>query len=149
MNGYNNNRTNPNYGPQQQGGNNRENDTTTQFVAAIKTCFTKYVEFNGRASRAEFWWWILFIVLINAAFSVSAWAYSLASTALICPTLAVSWRRLHDIGKGGGYWFLIFIPLVGMIILTVWACTPGEYHPNRFGYNPYGYNDGMPPVQPN
>lgn len=129
-------RPSPNYG----------SETSTEFIMAIKTCFYKYVEFNGRASRAEFWWWILFVVLITGAMSALPALESLVGAALFLPTLAVSWRRLHDTGRSGSWWFINFVPLVGWIFYLIWVCQPGEYHPNRFGPNPYGYNDGQPPV---
>lgn len=121
-------------------------DTTQQFVWAIKTCFNKYVDFDGRASRAEFWWWFLFTFLIDLAFCWSGWGTGLVSAAFLLPTLGVSWRRLHDTGRGGGWWFIGFIPLVGWILLIIWLAAPGENHPNRFGPNPYGFDDGQPPI---
>ena len=141
---------NSNYGG--QGYNNQlpatppSNDATQQFVWAIKTCFNKYVEFNGRASRCEFWWWTLFSFLIGCVAAASPWIGGVLQVALLLPTLAVTWRRLHDTGRGGGWFFIGLIPLVGQIILIVWLAQPGEYHPNRFGPNPYGYDDGLPPT---
>lgn len=116
---------------------------TTGFIDAIKICFNKYADFNGRAPRAEYWWWTLFYVLADCVvgwFPILGWA---AMVALIIPSLAVTWRRLHDIGKGGGWCFLGLIPFVGQIILIVWMCQPGEPYPNRFGPNPYASN--IPP----
>lgn len=116
------------------------------FIDAIKLCFSKYADFNGRAPRAEYWWWFLFTFIIDVALGwvpVLGWIISLG---LFIPTLAVSWRRLHDIGKGGGWWFIGLIPIVGWIILIIWYCKDGEPHPNRFGPNPYGINDGMMPM---
>lgn len=111
------------------------------FVDAIKICFRKYADFNGRAPRAEFWWFILFSFILGCIPYINV----AACVALFIPTLAVIWRRLHDIGKAGGWYFLGFVPLVGTIILIVWFCREGEPHPNRFGPNPYGINDNMPP----
>lgn len=104
------------------------------FVEAIKVCLVqKYADFNGRANRAEFWWFFLFSFIVNMTIGLIpflGWAVSLA---LIIPTLSVAWRRLHDIGRAGGWWFINFIPLVGTIIYIVWMCTKGEPCANRFG----------------
>ncbi len=128
------------------GGDAIPRDTVQQFVWAIKTCFNKYADFTGRASRAEYWWWILFSFLIQAACSGSMWLDGIVTIALLVPTIAVGVRRLHDTGRGGGWWCINFIPLVGQILFIIWCAQPGEFHPNRFGLNPYGYDDGQPPI---
>lgn len=91
------------------------------FTEAVKTCFTKYADFNGRASRSEFWWWALFILLagiVLTGFSLTlSWAFSVAT---LVPYLAVASRRLHDTGRSGWYQLLGFIPLIGWIVLIVW-----------------------------
>ncbi len=126
---------NPNY-PNPQFG-------TVGFGQAIKICFSKYADFNGRAPRAEFWWFQLFAFILSCIPIVCFIAW----IGLLLPQLAVTWRRLHDIGKGGGWYFIFLIPIVGWILLLVWECKEGEPHPNRFGPNPYGINDGMAPWQ--
>ena len=112
------------------------------FQDAVKRVFNKYAEFNGRASRAEFWWFILFTFIVNAVLGILAaitnWGVinyidGLFGLAVIIPTLAVSWRRLHDIGKAGGWWFINFIPLVGSVIFIIWCAQPSEPRANRFG----------------
>lgn len=113
------------------------------FFDAIKICFQKYCDFQGRAPRAEFWWFQLFVFLVCLIPGVNV----VAPLVLFIPSLAVMWRRLHDIGKGGGWYFIGLIPLVGFILLLIWTCRDGEPYPNRFGPNPYGYNYGQfPPV---
>lgn len=132
--------------PPFSGYNNQPQRPTETFLKSIKTCFYKYVDFNGRASRAEFWWWVLFTCLVSICLDVTgSWIISLLNVAIMLPSLAVMSRRLHDIGKGAGYMFIGLIPLVGQILLIIWCCEIGELHPNRFGPNPYGYDDGMPP----
>ena len=103
------------------------------FGTAIKTCFQKYATFAGRATRAEFWWWQLFSFIVGVAVGwipIIGWLVSLA---LFIPGLAVAWRRLHDIGKGGGFYFFFLIPLVGWIFLLIWYCSKSEPFDNRFG----------------
>ena len=94
---------------------------TMNFVESIKTCLGKYVDFSGRASRAEYWWFFLFSFIIGLIPVVN-----FLSILLIVPTLSVSWRRMHDIGKSG--WFLI-IPLYN---LYLWA-QPGQKEANKWG----------------
>lgn len=97
-------------------------------VAAIKKCLTNYANFNGRASLPEFWWFFLLTFVVGVIPFIN-----FLSILLIVPYLAVSWRRMHDIGKAGGWWFINLIPLVGFIIFVVWAARPSEPVANRFG----------------
>jgi len=62
--------------------------------------------------------------------------YGLFSLAILVPSLAVAWLRLHDIGKSGAYWLFIFIPLVGWIFLLAWFVKDSDLGENRFGPNP-------------
>ena len=92
---------------------------------AVKTCFNKYVEFKGRADRAEFWWFFLFQFVVLAIIGmVSNTLYVIAALALLLPGLAVGARRLHDIGKSG--WFLLIglIPLIGWLVLIYFFVQP-------------------------
>lgn len=119
--------------PPQYNGPANPNQTMT-FMESIQTCFHKYSDFNGRASRAEFWWWVLFCFVVGCVCGLIAdWLGSIASLALLVPNLAVSWRRLHDIGRAGGWFFIGLIPVVGTIIMIIWYVKPGEPQPNRFG----------------
>jgi uncharacterized membrane protein YhaH (DUF805 family) len=90
------------------------------FVDSIRTCLTKYVDFNGVASRSEFWWFMLFVFVVSAALNyVSPLVGGLFGLAMILPELAVGARRLHDTGKSGWLQLLLLIPLIGLIILIV------------------------------
>ncbi len=90
------------------------------FQESIKTCLTKYVDFVGRASRSEYWWFVLFNIGLSVVVSlVSQNLGYLVSLALFLPGLAAAVRRLHDTNRSG-WWMLIgFVPLVGGIILIV------------------------------
>ncbi|WP_304959280.1 DUF805 domain-containing protein [uncultured Muribaculum sp.] len=124
---------------QQQGYNPQMPNPETSylgFVDAVKICFNKYADFKGRATRAEYWWWYLCTVLVSLVLGWIPFLGWAVSVALLVPTLAVSWRRMHDIGKGGGWWFINFIPLVGWILWIVWCCQQSEPMPNRFGPRP-------------
>lgn len=102
------------------------------FGESIQTCFSKYADFTGRASRSEYWWWFLFVFLATMAASVVNDKISaLFSIAVLLPGLAVGTRRLHDIDKSGWFQLLFLIPLIGWIILIYWAAQEGK-EPNRF-----------------
>lgn len=112
-----------NVSPQDEAGN-------MSFLEAIRVCLTKYAEFNGRATRAEFWWFTLFVVLVAGALMyVSEALSSIFLIAVLLPQLAVGARRLHDIGKSG-WWLLYLLLPVGGIVVLVWLWSlPGVAQP--------------------
>lgn len=112
-------------------------------------CWKQYADFSGRARRKEYWMFVLFNFIAAMAFGIVDGVLGLAneviglgvlgglySLAAFIPSLAVSVRRLHDIGKSGWYYLLGLIPLLGAIVLLVWFCTEGEYGANKWGENP-------------
>jgi uncharacterized membrane protein YhaH (DUF805 family) len=117
------------------------------FTEAISSGFRNYVNFSGRAARSEFWFWVLFSILVSIAAGIIDFGLfgirdgvspisSLTSLALFLPGLAVSVRRLHDTDRSG-WWILLFlIPLIGAIVLLVWYCSRGTPGGNRFGPDP-------------
>ena len=106
------------------------------FGTAISTVFRKYATFEGRATRAEFWWFILFTTLVSSAlgaFNVVTPAgeitigTSLASVwaiATLVPTLAVAVRRLRDTGRRWPELFWLLVPIAGIIVLVIRWCEP-------------------------
>lgn len=80
------------------------------FSEAINMAFNKYCCFSGRASRSEFWWFTLFCFILSTASGfvarfTGAWITYVVALAVFLPQLGLAWRRLHDIGKGGGWYF--------------------------------------------
>lgn len=117
------------------------------FGEALQSVFSKYATFSGRARRSEYWYFVLFQVIVTAVLNglysaTESVAFSailvLFDLALLVPSLAVCWRRLHDIGKSGGYYFFVLIPLVGWILLLVWMCQDSQPGANQYGPNPKG-----------
>ena len=115
------------------------------FKEAIVKVLTNYANFSGRARRSEYWLFSLFNFVVAMAFSLltavtEAGFFSVLSTlfslAVFIPGLAVTWRRLHDIGKSGGCYFIALVPLVGAILLIVWLATDSESGENVYGPNP-------------
>ena len=123
------------------------------FTDAVKTCFSKYVTFSGRASRSEYWWFSLFISLGSIVAAIVdmllfgydpvapgsvGWISGLFTLAIFLPSLSVMVRRLHDKDRSGWWYFIVLIPLIGLFILLYWFVTRGTVGPNRFGPDPLG-----------
>jgi uncharacterized membrane protein YhaH (DUF805 family) len=111
------------------------------FGEAIRDGFTKYATFSGRSSRSAYWWWILFYVLVVIVASILDAAIGTGVIAILVwlgfflPNLAVLVRRLHDTDRSG-WWVLIgLIPLIGAIVLIVFACIDSG-PPNKYGQGP-------------
>jgi uncharacterized membrane protein YhaH (DUF805 family) len=118
------------------------------FGEAIASGFRNYARFSGRAARSEYWYWVLFVVLVSVVAKTIDFALTgdprggvigaLVSLGLLLPDIAVSVRRLHDRDKSGWFFLLCFVPLIGSIILLVWFCQRGTAGTNRFGPDPLG-----------
>ncbi|MBK0332653.1 DUF805 domain-containing protein [Brachybacterium sp. MASK1Z-5] len=125
-------------------------------LQALDRFFRQYGIFSGRASRSEYWWWVLVNLLVTGALQIagnmlvtgwrwdftfvivgSRWPMGSSGASVIgviatvwvlgtlIPSFAVVWRRLHDAGHGGGWFFLILIPIVGWLLL-VWLLASKE-----------------------
>jgi uncharacterized membrane protein YhaH (DUF805 family) len=121
------------------------------FGEAINSVLSKYATFTGRASRAEFWHWVVVFVLLTIitrivdgalfASSMQEAFYvhdnrpltSITILALLIPNIALAVRRLHDIGRSGWWMLLMLIPLIGPLVLLYWYVQPSEDGPNQFG----------------
>ncbi len=119
------------------------------FFDAIKSYFKNYATFKGRARRSEFWFTVLFTFLVSAALSIifsgpteMVWdmeveqtsaAENLWSLATLVPSLAVTWRRLHDVGRSGKYFFFILIPIAGIIMLLIELTKDSQAGANQYG----------------
>ncbi len=97
------------------------------FQDSIRVCLSKYADFNGTASRPEFWWFILFVFVVAVALTaIVPLLGNLFSLAMLLPQLAVGARRLHETGKSGWLQLLLLLPVVGLIVLIVFGCNrPG------------------------
>ena len=92
---------------------------------AVKTCFNKYADFTGRATRSEFWWFFLFqVIVLLIAGAVSDILYGVVALGLLLPGLAVGARRLHDIGKTGWLLLLWIIPSLAGCCCSIGPCSP-------------------------
>jgi uncharacterized membrane protein YhaH (DUF805 family) len=110
------------------------------FMAALK----KYADFSGRAQRSEYWYFFLFYLLIYLGLIVAGQVIGnlgsilalLFLLAMMIPSLSVGVRRLHDIDRSGWWLLISFIPLIGAIVLIVFAVQDSQSGDNRFGSNP-------------
>ncbi len=109
-----------------------------EFVDAIKLAINRYTDFQGRSTVAEFWWYYLFTVLVGmcSAIPYIGLLFCVVQIALIVPTIAIAWRRMHDIGKEGVYALFLLIPIVGWILFIIWAVQPSQPGANRYGLYP-------------
>ena len=110
------------------------------FSESISTWFAKFSNFNGRASRAEFWWF--FLSVTGCEFIADVWDYVtgeseygffiwLVLLATLVPSISVGARRLHDVGKSGWYQ-LLALTIIGLIPLFFWYASVGENKENKF-----------------
>jgi len=117
------------------------------YIGALK----KYAVFSGRAQRSEFWYFVLFNIIVSVVLSLidrilgttygSAGAgilSSIYSLAVLIPSIAVAVRRLHDTDRSG-WWILIgLIPIIGWIVLIVFYVKDSQPGENKYGLNPKG-----------
>ena len=113
------------------------------FVDAVKSCFSRYVTWQGRAGRAEYWWWGLFGVIVYVVAAIidaaaKTWIpVAIAVLVLLLPSIAVTVRRLHDTGRSGWWYWIGLVPLVGGIVLLVFTLMASD-GPNDYGSAPDG-----------
>ena len=116
------------------------------FTQAISSGFSNYINFTGRASRSEFWYWTLFAFLVGMACNIVDYGFGSGSgligelwgLATFLPNLAVGARRLHDTDRSGFWLFIGLVPLIGWIVLIVWWCMKGTSGSNQYGADPLG-----------
>ncbi|CAA0095395.1 Inner membrane protein YhaI [Starkeya nomas] len=121
---------------------------------SISSVLGKYATFAGRAPRSEYWWWAVFLVIVNWVTGLIDFAIfgeyaiyqygdarlftpitTLVGLALTIPTLAVAARRFHDMDRTG-WWLLIGLTGIGGLVIFFWFMFKGTEGPNRFGPDP-------------
>lgn len=111
-------------------------------------CLKQYAVFSGRARRKEYWMFVLFnaifvflLMFLDKMLGLNYYMqygvlYTIYAVAVLIPGLAVNVRRLHDINRSGWWVLLSFVPIVGGIVLLIWACTEGTHGTNDYGEDP-------------
>ncbi|WP_224824928.1 DUF805 domain-containing protein [Cognatishimia sp. MH4019] len=127
------------------------------FAIAVQKCLSNYVTFSGRAQRSEYWWFVLFVILVCVAAAIldnllgitfnddgDGPIQSLVGLAILLPMISVAVRRLHDTDRSGWWWWIQLVPIVGFFVFLYFACSRGTEGPNRFGLDPLrrGSGDG-------
>lgn len=124
------------------------------FSDAIRVCLKeKFASFEGRATRAEYWYFALFCVLIvigaafaggllgavlsggdgNVIMGFLATFYAIICIGLICPSISVLVRRLHDTGRSGWWYWLCLLPYLGGFVIFIFTLLSSEEHDNKYG----------------
>ena len=114
------------------------------FFEAVTKCYKKYVSYRGRASKAEFWWFFLMVFLFAwplflSEFQSGTWVavlnfmYFILTLSAIIPLTAVFTRRMHDLGRTGTSWLVIFFPIFGILTLLYWTLQEGKEEENKYG----------------
>lgn len=105
------------------------------FGKSITTCFAKFFDFNGRASRPEYWWFYLFTLLLSwgSILVDSSQVLSLLlNLVFFFPVIGAGARRLHDTNRSG-WWQLIMLTIIGIIPLIIWLASKGSDQENQYG----------------
>jgi len=116
-----------------------------------------YVDFSGRASRSQYWYFVLYYFLISLLLAFidilvinpmlgatpeqaaqGGFLQMIFGLALFLPYLGIGVRRLHDIGRSGWWLLLSFIPLIGVLVLLYWFVQDSQPGSNEYGPNPKG-----------
>jgi len=124
----------------------------------LDTIKNRYAQFEGRASRSEFWYFALFYFLIDIIISaIDAFIVNpmigmtpdqaaqggvlqmVFALGLLIPSIALGIRRLHDIGKSGWWYLLVFIPIIGWLALLYFYILDSQPGTNKYGANPKGF----------
>ena len=115
------------------------------FGDAVKRAFNKYCCFTGRASRSEYWWFILFTAIVGWVIGIFCGIFfgsqSLATSYIsgvwglfiLLPSLGLLFRRLHDTNRSGWNVCWGFLPFIGQIILIVYCCQDSQMSDNQYG----------------
>lgn len=150
----------PQYQPQKGGGYQPQPQYQTAygrtmgFGDAVRVCLKeKYASFEGRATRAEYWFFYLFTILIllgggiiggilggvfsggdaSIVIGFSIVVYGIIGLGLICPAISVLIRRLHDTGRSGWWYWIVLIPYVGGIVLFIFTLLSSQKNDNEYG----------------
>lgn len=107
------------------------------FTQAVALYFKNFTNFSGRSRRSEYWNVFLFNIIVSAVLGmVLPDIAGLWTLITFIPTLSLTVRRLHDIGKSGWWYLIVIIPLVGSILLVVWYCKDSQPGANQWGHSP-------------
>lgn len=114
-----------------------------EFSNAVCSFFKNYAVFSGRANRSEYWYSILFCTLVGFALGLveeigGLYPYedesllaNLFNIIILVPSLSVFFRRMHDVGRSG-WWYMLIFTVIGAIPVFIWLCRKGTDGPNKY-----------------
>ncbi len=139
------------------------------FTESIRSCYGQYATFSGRASRSEFWFFRLFVILVLLVSALPFFVFGelnahrepnfaanpvqtilsllgglillIVVAGSIIPLIAVAVRRVHDTNASGWFVLIWYVPYIGSLVSLVWACLPGTAGENNYGPDPLGRVD--------
>lgn len=126
------------------------------FIEAVESCMIKkWSTISGRASRSEYWWFTLFITIAGLAIGIVCVLLAVAmaakenyavlfgamlgllgimfTVAILPPSICVSVRRLHDIGRSGWWYLINAVPYIGGIVFFIFTLLPSQPEENEYG----------------
>ena len=112
------------------------------FGQAVRSCYSNYATFSGRAARSEYWFFTLYhflivgLCLLLSPLGIGNLLLAISFVVNFLPAISVTVRRLHDTDHSGWWYWIALVPFVGVILLLVWFCTRGTSGANRFGPDP-------------
>ena len=114
------------------------------FTEAVGTCFRKYFDFTGRARGSEYWYFLLFVVVVSIATTIldiillgyddNGPIYLISSVVLFIPQISAATRRLHDTGRSG-WWQLLYFTIIGSFWVLYWLIIKGDTDKNSYDLN--------------
>lgn len=108
------------------------------FSQAISICFSKYATFSGRARRSEYWYFVLFGLLVGIGAGIiegmtkTAFVSAILNLIMFLPSVAAATRRLHDTGRSG-WWQLLYLTIIGAFVVLIWLASDSEPRENAYG----------------
>lgn len=106
-------------------------------VEAVKTCLKKFFDFKGRARRSEYWWFVLFVMIVSSVFNYGglllpflSYVGMFCSLLLLIPQFAAMTRRLHDTGRSG--WWVAILAILYVVVLVSMAILVAPYGTQLF-----------------
>jgi uncharacterized membrane protein YhaH (DUF805 family) len=133
------------------------------FIESIQKCFKNFVVWRGRAQRSEFWWFALFAMagsMILSIVDTSLFGETVVTDngfssstdtpifsgifflIIFLPYLSVIVRRLHDTNRSGWWYWIVLVPIIGFILIIVWAASKGTEGSNNYGADPLNGRNG-------
>ena len=111
-------------------------DFIDKTLAAVSHCFGQYFKFSGRSKRSDYWYWLLFNVIMMLVLAPIGFFSDIFYLIVFLPNVTVIVRRLHDIGRSGWWICITPIPIIGIFTILYWMSRPSMAGENKYGMPP-------------